>query len=152
MDRREENTLDDNHGDIGSRLSALVVPIANRGPRGCSGGLRRKRPGFAFAITGNSGGAFPLTQGFLLNPGDRVDTRNGGRVVIDLSDGSMVVVEPQSTVVFKDFRQAQSLRELFEITLGKVRVRVNHFGGRPNPYRMNSPTASIAVRGHDAQH
>jgi hypothetical protein len=28
-----------------------------------------------------------------------------------------------------------------------VRVRINHFAGKPNPYRMNSPTASIAVRG-----
>jgi hypothetical protein len=88
-----------------------------------------------------------LTAGFLLNPGDRVDTRNGGRVVIALSDGSMVVVEPWSMIQFKDFRQAESLRELFEIGMGKVRVKVNHFVGRPNPYRMNSPTASIAVRG-----
>ena len=28
-----------------------------------------------------------------------------------------------------------------------VRVKINHFAGKPNPYRMNSPTASIAVRG-----
>ncbi|HEY3836698.1 MAG TPA: FecR domain-containing protein [Bryobacteraceae bacterium] len=95
----------------------------------------------------STGAAFALSPGFELNPGDRVDTRGGGRVVIDLSDGSMVVVEPQSVVQLKDFRQAESLRELFEITLGKVRVKINHFAGRPNPYRMNSPTASIAVRG-----
>ncbi len=50
-------------------------------------------------------------------------------------------------MILKDFRQAASLRELFEILLGKVRVKINHFGNRPNPYRMNSPTASIAVRG-----
>jgi FecR protein len=99
------------------------------------------------AVVSGSAGSFSLSAGFQLNPGDRVDTRSGGRVVIDLSDGSMVVVEPQSVVVLKDFRQAESLRELFEISLGKVRVRINHFAGRPNPYRMNSPTASIAVRG-----
>ncbi len=103
--------------------------------------------GAAVVFTGSSGSSFGLSPGFLLNPGDRVDTRSGGRVVIDLSDGSMVVVEPQSVVVLKDFRQAESLRELFEILLGKVRVSINHFGNRPNPYRMNSPTASIAVRG-----
>ena len=136
---------------ITSAVSALLVTLAVPPPLAAQEGVLVARvasvTGAAFAITGNSGGAFPLTQGFLLNPGDRVDTRNGGRVVIDLSDGSIVVVEPQSTVVFEDFRQAQSLRELFEITLGKVRVKINHFGGRPNPYRMNSPTASIAVRG-----
>ena len=88
-----------------------------------------------------------LTPGYILNPGDRIDTRGGGRVVIDLSDGSMVVVSPESVVTLKDYRAASSLRELFEITLGMVRVKINHFAGKPNPYRMNSPTASIAVRG-----
>ena len=88
-----------------------------------------------------------LTAGYILNPGDRIDTRGGGRVVIDLSDGSMVVVSPESVVTLKDYRAAASLRELFDITLGMVRVKINHFAGKPNPYRMNSPTASIAVRG-----
>ena len=82
-----------------------------------------------------------------MNPGDRIDTRGGGRVVIDLSDGSMVVIQPESVIILKDFQQASSLRELFEISLGMVRVKINHFAGKPNPYRMNSPTASIAVRG-----
>jgi FecR-like protein len=89
----------------------------------------------------------PLTPGHILSPGDRVDTRGGARVVIDLSDGSLVVVQPESVIMLKDYRQADSLRELFEIVLGAVRVKINHFAGRPNPYRMNTPTASIAVRG-----
>ena len=101
------------------------------------------------AVLSNGTGApsLALTSGYSLNPGDRIDTRGGGRVVIDLSDGSMLVVQPESIVVLKDFRAASSLRELLEITLGIVRVKINHLGGRPNPYRMNSPTASIAVRG-----
>ena len=107
----------------------------------------------AASVTGTTllasptGAASVLTAGSILNPGDRIDTRGGGQVVIDLSDGSMVVVDPGSLILLKDFRQASSLRELFEITLGMVRVKINHFAGRPNPYRMNSPTASIAVRG-----
>src|SRR5689334_10072985 len=103
--------------------------------------------GRAMISNGNGLAPFALTRGFGLNPGDRVDTRGGGQVVIELNDGSMVVVQPESVVVLKDFRAAGSLREFFEITLGRVRVKINHFGGRPNPYRMNSPTASIAVRG-----
>jgi hypothetical protein len=101
------------------------------------------------ALLFNTGVAVPtaLTAGYILTPGDRIDTRGGGRVVIELSDGSMVIVSPESVVTLKDFRAASSLRELFEITLGLVRVKINHFGGKPNPYRMNSPTASIAVRG-----
>ncbi len=96
---------------------------------------------------GNGSPAFALSPGYALNPGDRVDTRGGGRVVIDLTDGSVVIVQPETVLVIKDFQAAGSLRELFEITLGLVRVKINHFAGRPNPYRMNSPTASIAVRG-----
>jgi len=120
------------------RLSAQTGPVVARAS---------SVTGAAFISTGSAGNSSALTVGFLLNPGDRVDTRGGGRVVIDLSDGSMVVVEPQSVVLLKDFRAAESLRELFEILVGQVRVKINHFGGRPNPYRMNSPTASIAVRG-----
>src|SRR5215472_8230906 len=93
-------------------------------------------------LLSNTSLSVPLTPGYILNPGDRVDTRGGGRVVIDLSDGSLVVVQPESVIVLKDYRQAESLRELFEIVVGVVRVKINHFAGRPNPYRMNTPTAS----------
>jgi ferric-dicitrate binding protein FerR (iron transport regulator) len=98
-------------------------------------------------LLGSGSTPFALTTGYILNPGDRIDTHGGGRVVIDLSDGSMVVVAPESIVILKDFHAASSLRELLEITGGMVRVKINHFAGKPNPYRMNSPTASIAVRG-----
>ncbi|HEV7843772.1 MAG TPA: FecR family protein, partial [Pyrinomonadaceae bacterium] len=99
------------------------------------------------ALTGNGRAATGLARGVVLAPGDTVDTRGGGRVSIELSDGSLVIVQPGSVVVFEDYRNASSLRELLKITVGRVRVRINHFGGRPNPYRVNSPTASIAVRG-----
>lgn len=99
--------------------------------------------------SGNGASAVALAPGNELTPGVRVDTRGGGQLVIELTDGSMIVVQPESVIVIKDFRAAVSLRELFEIVLGSVRVKINHFGGRPNPYRINSPTASIAVRGTD---
>ncbi len=86
-------------------------------------------------------------RGLPFSPGNILDTTGGGRAVVSLSDGSVVIVQPGSVVTFKDFHQAGSLRELFDIGLGQVRVKINHFAGKPNPYRMNSPTASIAVRG-----
>jgi hypothetical protein len=103
--------------------------------------------GGAELSNGNGAPALSLTRGYSLGPGDRVDTRQGGRVVIDLSDGSLVVVQPGTVLTIKDFRAAASFRELFEITVGAVRVKIHHLLGKPNPYRMNSPTASIAVRG-----
>jgi FecR protein len=86
-------------------------------------------------------------RGDVLFPGEEIDTRGGGHLTIELTDGSLVVVRPGSRVLLRDFRAANTLRELFEVLLGRVRVRINHFGGKPNPYRINSPTASIAVRG-----
>ena len=88
-----------------------------------------------------------IARGVIVVPGDEIDTRAGGRVAIELGDGSLVIVQPGSLVVVRDYRDASSLRELLQITVGRVRVRINHLGGRPNPYRINSPTASIAVRG-----
>ncbi len=98
-------------------------------------------------ISGNGRNSLRLTRGTILAPGDEIDTRGGGRVVIDLSDGSQVVVLPGSRIVFGDYRNANSLRELMQILLGRIRVKINHFQGKPNPYRIKSPTASIAVRG-----
>ena len=88
-----------------------------------------------------------IARGVIVLPGDEIDTRVGGRVAIELGDGSLVIIQPGSLVVVQDYRNASSLRELLQITVGRVRVRINHLGGRPNPYRINSPTASIAVRG-----
>lgn len=132
----------------GARLLALAL-ILSVTARSQSGEVVARAAGVTGAVTLTSprSATLLLTPGYILSPGDRIDTRAGGRVVIDLSDGSMVVVAPGSVVTLKDFRAASSLRELFEITLGMVRVKINHFAGKPNPYRMNSPTASIAVRG-----
>ena len=102
--------------------------------------------GFA-TISGNGRGTLRLQGGVVLVPGDEIDTRAGGRVVIDISDGSQVVVLPGSRVIIADYANATSLRDLLQIVVGRIRVRINHFKGKPNPYRIKSPTASIAVRG-----
>ncbi len=101
----------------------------------------------AATLSGNGRNGAKLTRGTILAPGHEIDTRGGGRVVIDLSDGSQVIVMPGSRLVFGDYRNSNSLRELLQITLGRIRVKINHFKNKPNPYRIKSPTASIAVRG-----
>jgi len=88
-----------------------------------------------------------VQRGDVLRPGEAIDTRGGGRIAIELNDGSLVVVGPGSLILLKDFHTASTLRELFEILVGRVQVKIDYFGGRPNPYRINTPTASIAVRG-----
>jgi FecR protein len=77
--------------------------------------------------------------------GDTIITGKGGRLVLGLSDGSQAVIASQTTVVIKDL--TQSPRTLFHVIKGRTRIHIEKLGGQPNPYRVNTPTAVIAVRG-----
>ena len=90
---------------------------------------------------------YKLAKGDVLVPGDEINTLGGGRVVVQLSDGSIITVQPNSRILMKDYRAATSMRDLFQIVIGRVRVKIHHAAGKPNPYRVNSPSASILVRG-----
>jgi hypothetical protein len=98
-----------------------------------------------------SGGLTPSTlrQSDTLRPGDVIDTGRSGRVVIALSDGSQVTIFPGSRVELKNFHAGAAWRDLLNVMVGRVRATINHQGKRPNPYRVFSPIASIAVRGTD---
>ena len=98
-------------------------------------------------VSGNARTSSVLTRGELLSPGDVIDTHGGGRVRIELSDGSVVIVQSETRLVLQDYRSVTSLRELLNVLVGHVRIKINHFSSQPNPYRVNSPSASIAVRG-----
>ncbi len=80
-----------------------------------------------------------------LNAGDTIITGKKGRLVLGLSDGSQAVISAQTTVVIEDL--SQSPRTLFNVIRGKTRIQIEKLGGQPNPYRVNTPTAVIAVRG-----
>ncbi|HZS09053.1 MAG TPA: FecR family protein [Blastocatellia bacterium] len=77
--------------------------------------------------------------------GDTIITGKGGRLVLGLSDGSQAVIAAQTTVVVKDL--TESPRTLFHVIKGRTRIHIEKLGGQPNPYRVNTPTAVIAVRG-----
>jgi hypothetical protein len=77
--------------------------------------------------------------------GDTIITGKNGRLVLGLSDGSQAVIAPKTTVILKDL--SQSPRTLFQMIKGKTRIQIEKLGGQPNPYRVNTPTAVIAVRG-----
>jgi hypothetical protein len=57
-----------------------------------------------------------------------------------------MVVSENSKLVVEDFWSG-NLRSLINLMTGKVRFYVQRLGGRPNPYRVTTPTALIAVRG-----
>jgi hypothetical protein len=80
-----------------------------------------------------------------LKPGDSIQTNWGARLVLGLSDGSIAIIGEETKVEIADFNQ--SPRQLFKVLKGKTRIKIEKAGGKPNPYRVNTPTAVIAVRG-----
>lgn len=81
----------------------------------------------------------------LLFPEDIIITGRNGRLVLALADGSQIIIAPKSTVKVENL--TDSPRNLINVIKGKTRIQIEKLGGRPNPYRVNTPTTVIAVRG-----
>lgn len=77
--------------------------------------------------------------------GDIVKTGAGSRLVLGLADGSQAIISENTTVEIKDTSAAP--RTIFNVIRGKTRIRIEKMGGKPNPYRVTTPTTVIAVRG-----
>lgn len=80
-----------------------------------------------------------------IQPGQLIVTGSDGYALIQLEDNSRFEVFGDARVIFRANRG--NWRDLLDIFLGKVRIHIEKLGGRPNPYRVNSATALIAVRG-----
>jgi len=78
--------------------------------------------------------------------GDQIRTGPGASVVLTLPDSSYMVVSENSDMVIQDFWSG-GIRSTVNLLIGRVRFYINKLGGRPNPYRVQTPTALIAVRG-----
>jgi hypothetical protein len=92
-----------------------------------------------------NGDLVALFDGQMVRVGETIVTGPDGIATLQISDGSSFDIYPNSRVVFR--ANPGNLRELVEVFLGKIKVRIQTFGGRPNPYRVHSPTAVISVRG-----
>ena len=81
-----------------------------------------------------------------LDIGDEIRTGPGAQMTLELPDGSYMVVNENTTLKIDKFWGSE-VRNLVRVMMGKVRFFIQRLGGRPNPYRVNTPTALIAVRG-----
>ena len=95
--------------------------------------------------TAGGANSIKLRAGDELFPGDVIKTGAGGRVVIGLRDGSQAIISENTTVEIKDANN--SPRTIFNVLRGKTRIKIERLGGKPNPYRITTPTTVIAVRG-----
>lgn len=85
---------------------------------------------------------FPDDQ---VQPGETIVTGEDGFAEFQIADGSSFQVYPDSRVVFR--KNPTTLGDLLDVFLGRVKVYIQHLGGRPNRHRVFTPTAVISVRG-----
>ena len=77
--------------------------------------------------------------------GETIVTGDDGFAELQVADGSIFFVFPNSHVVFR--KNPGSLGDLLDLYLGRVKIYIQKFGGRPNHNRIYTPTAVISVRG-----
>lgn len=77
--------------------------------------------------------------------GDVIKTNSGGSLTLKLPDNSQAMISENTTVEIKDI--TNSPRTIFNVLKGKTRIKIEKLGGKPNPYRVTTPTTVIAVRG-----
>lgn len=77
--------------------------------------------------------------------GDELVTDAQSEAIIQASDGSTVHIYPDSRVIFD--QQTLGITDFLHLFFGSIKVHIEKLSGRPNPHRMTTPTAVIAVRG-----
>jgi hypothetical protein len=81
----------------------------------------------------------------VVQPDDELITGQNSEALIRTSDGSTVRIFPDSRVIFSE--HSQDIQEFLHLFLGSIKVHIERLSGRPNPQKMTTPTAVIAVRG-----
>jgi len=80
-----------------------------------------------------------------VTPGDELMTGENSEAVIRAADGSTVRIYPDSRVVYSE--QSPDISEFLHLFFGSIKVHIERLSGRPNPQKLTTPTAVIAVRG-----
>ena len=85
-----------------------------------------------------------LQKGTILEAETTIETGKG-RVLLDLPDGSQVLVKDHSRVVLRNPEQEKHF--YLELLIGKIVAKVQKRLGNTPSFRMGTPTAVITVRG-----
>ncbi len=86
-----------------------------------------------------------LNVGDLVNPRQEIITGMDGYAKIQVPDGSVFEVFPNSRATFRS--NQGNLRELLDLWIGRVKVHIEKLNGKPNHNRIHTPSAVISVRG-----
>lgn len=77
--------------------------------------------------------------------GDELATGPDSEALIRTQSGATVRIFPDSRIIFSE--QFADIREFLHLFLGSIKVWIEKVSGRPNPHKLTTPTAVIAVRG-----
>jgi hypothetical protein len=97
-----------------------------------------------FVLRGPQGETLAPQRGLVLAAESAIETKKGS-VLLELQDGSQVLVKPHSRVVLKDPNQGKGF--YLELFIGKVVNKVQKRLGNTPSFRMGTPTAVVTVRG-----
>lgn len=89
--------------------------------------------------------AHPLQLHDAVQAGDELITGENSEAVIRTSGGATVRIFPDSRVIFSE--RSPDIQEFLHLFLGSIKVHIEKLSGRPNPHKLTTPTAVIAVRG-----
>ncbi len=95
-------------------------------------------------LHGPQGETLSGTRGTVLSAESSIETAKGS-ALLQLQDGSQVLVKPHSHVVLKVPDQDKGLS--LELLIGKVLSKITKRLGNAPSFRMGTPTAVITVRG-----
>jgi hypothetical protein len=93
---------------------------------------------------GPQGEAIAAQRGQVLAPESRIETEKGS-VLLNLQDGSQVLVKDHSRIVLKAPNQDKGY--YLELLIGKIVNKIQKRLGTNPSFRMGTPTAVITVRG-----
>lgn len=105
-------------------------------------------------VVSPTGESTPAQRGSKIQPGDRVETSDGGHVHIRFIDGALVSVRPTSRLVIEDYQYNPALPAQstvrFRLDQGVTRAISGEAArAAKDRFRLNTPLVAIGVRGTD---
>lgn len=135
------------------QIAFLPMALAIVGGFVCSGQIMPVAPGATGRVLHVQGQVqvlkdetpWALLVGSTVNPRQEILTGPDGYAKIQVPDGSVFEVFPNSRATFRS--NQGNLRELLDLWVGRVKIHIEKLNGKPNPNRIQTPTAVISVRG-----
>lgn len=141
------------HPDCALRALALAFALVGCGIASAQDAIGTVKRVEGTPVAASVTGERALQVGSSVYVGEQVVTRRGGAVGITLQDGTQLAVGPNSNVAVRTFQFDSTTREgslLVDISKGALRM-VSGFIAKANPSKVgvNTPTATIGIRGTD---